>query len=76
MLQAAIHEKDRGAKDDLFAKAIKLLLVDPQQIDMTQVVPVLAKDQKFLQIVHIALQKIRPVRHHQLEMDEERVAEV
>ena len=42
MLQAAIHEKDRGAKDDLFAKAIKLLLVDPQQIDMTQVVPVLA----------------------------------
>ena len=30
MLQAAIHEKDRGAKDDLFAKAIKLLLVDPQ----------------------------------------------
>ena len=43
---------------------------------MTQVVPVLAKDQKFLQIVHIALQKIRPARNHQLEMDEERVAEV
>ena len=47
MLMVASHETDRKAKEDLVNKAMVLLLHDPIQIDMTQVVPVLAKDCHF-----------------------------
>ena len=45
-------------KDELVSKAMDNLLIDPNRINIVDVVPVLAKNKQFQQIVHICLKKI------------------
>ena len=47
MLKAASFETDRTRKDELVAKAMDNLLIDPERIDMQEVTPVLAKNKQF-----------------------------
>ena len=47
MLQTACVESDLMRKDELVSKAIKLLLADTSQFEMSKVVPDLAKNRQF-----------------------------
>lgn len=59
MLQTAGIESDPMRKDDLVAKAIEHLMIDPTKFEMASVIPDLAKNRQFQQMVYLCLQKIK-----------------
>jgi len=58
LIKKASKETDRKSREEMYQKAINLLLKDPSQIELAQVVPDLAKDWQFEKIVQIALSKL------------------
>lgn len=59
LLQNATRETDQVRQGELVTKALDILLIEPDRIEMKRIVPLLAKLGKLPQVVAICEQKIK-----------------